>query len=459
MVSGQDFLSTKISKEHAIEDFEYFKSALETGHPSLYWYNDSTKLQQEFRRVRNQLNQSISNKEFHALLAQIMQVVGDGHSGVFFPKYYRDYVDSINLYIPFNVKLIDNKIFVLKNLSDEEIADGSEIISINGTSADDIIQFLQCKISTDKGIVSKQMRFLELLFPYYFTFYYGVEPNYEIEYIAPNNSSTHIKNVKALPRKDQILKSGRQFSLNSVPLEFKIENPNTAYLKINTFEFLSFKKAGINFVDTLSQIFNKIDSLHIKNLILDLRENTGGSMKFGEALFSFFVDKPTKYFGPAKIKKTIADGNYKYSKVPRLKERFESMFSISEEGDFYTLQNSDSLFPKPYYFKGQLYILTSGRSFSSTACFIAQCKDKNKGILIGEVPGGAYTGLTTQPRIMMNLPNTQFELHFQATHISLDLNKSQVNIPVDYEVFPSINSILNEINVEKEYALKLISNQ
>lgn len=253
------------------------------------------------------------------------------------------------------------------------------------------------------------------------------------------------------------MKSLHQLSLGKKPLQFRTENAETAYLKINTFGDLPYRQAGIDIEDTLTKIFKLLDIQNIKNLILDLRDNIGGNMENGEFLFSFFIDRPTKYFGNAEIKKTIADGNYEYSSVPRLKEFLGSMYKIEEKGKSYVLSILDSLQPNPNYFKGQLYVLSNGLSYSSTASFIAQIKDKNKGILIGENPGGAYSGLNTQPSVKVVLPNSLLELYFNATHIKLNLNKSEVKIPVDYLVNPCVNNHLNKTDLEKEFVQELIS--
>jgi hypothetical protein len=174
--SGQNFLSEKIEIEKAIEDFEYFKNALEVGHASLYWYADSIKLQNTFNKLRKQLSESngVSNSEFHGLLTEIMQIVACGHSAIVFPKLYGNYIDSVDLYLPLNVRLTENKIFVKDNLSNADVPLGSEIISINGICSSEIIQVLLPKIPTDKGIDSMHIRNLEQLFPDFFDIYYGI---------------------------------------------------------------------------------------------------------------------------------------------------------------------------------------------------------------------------------------------------------------------------------------------
>jgi hypothetical protein len=459
--SGQNFLSTKIESEKAVEDFEYFQNALEIGHPSLYGHTDSVKLQSSFGKILKQLSTSsgVSHIEFLGLLTEIMQMVGCGHSTILFPRHYGNNIDSVDLYLPLKVRLTENKIFVKENLSNADIPSGSEIISINGKSSSEIVKFLLPKIPADKGIVTRQIRFLEQLFPYFFAIYYGVSPNYEIKYAVQNDPLTYSKNIDALKGGDHIIKSLNQLIFGKVPLEFSIENAETAYLKITTFTDYPYRQAGINFEDTLSKIFKQLDSQNTKNLILDLRGNNGGNMEYGEFLFTFFIDKPTNYFGDAEIKKTVADGSYEYSNMPRLIDYLGSMYHVEESGKVYVLSILDTLQPNPNHFKGKLYILSNGLSYSSTACFIAHMKDRERGILIGEMPGGAYSGLNTQPSVKVVLPNSSFELFFNATHIKLNLNKSGINTPVDYEVIPSINNILDQIDVEKEYALRLISKQ
>jgi len=369
-------------------------------------------------------------------------------------------IDSINKFIPLKVKLIEDQVFVVEDFSNQNIEAGSELLSINGIEIKTIVEKLKSKVPTDKNIASKRIRSLDFFFPYYLTLYYGIHNKFEVQFISPNSESIITKYILSIPSNDNVIRSGRKIYKADSPVEFRMEkNQGTAYLTIKTFEPKYFKVANIDFTDTLSKIFEEIKINNVENLILDLRGNIGGSMRYGETLFSFLIDKPTKYFRNAIVKKAIANGDYPYTKIPRLKERFESMYTLTEFKDSYILTNADSVIPASKHFSGELFILANGLSFSSTACFIAQCKDKNIGILIGEEPGGAYSGLSTSPNIKVTLPNTSYNLFIRATLINLAVKETEVNIKVDYQVLPTIEDILNKTDTEMQFVLKMISNK
>jgi hypothetical protein len=455
---GQGFLSEKILKGAAIKDFDYLRSALEQGHAGLYWYRDSIEVTQLFDSLRREITDDISNTDYHLLLKAALETFSCGHSTVSFPKSYIDEVDSMNAYIPLRVKLIGNSVFILEDFSDQKIPPGSELISINGVPIAAIVGVLMKKVPTDKDISSKQVRSLDYLFPYYLALYYGVTADFNIEYHPPSSEEMITKVLPAMPQNEHLIKSPREIYHNAFPLEFRLDKESSiAYLTIDSFEPKYFKGAGVNFEDTLAQIFQQVKLNKIDNMILDLRGNIGGSMGYGEMLFSFFIEQPTKYYRNAFIKKAVAEANYPYAELRRLKERFESMYTLTPDKDNYIMSNADSVTPSPERFEGALYILSNGLSFSSTACFIAQCKDKSRAMLIGEQPGGAYSGLNTSPNIDITLPKTSYRLFFRSTLINLAEQEEKVGIKVDHEVVPEIMDVVNGIDPEMQYAVKLIT--
>ncbi|MFT6866926.1 MAG: hypothetical protein ACJA08_001764 [Cyclobacteriaceae bacterium] len=455
---GQDFLSTKIPQKEAIEDFDYLRSAIEQGHSALYWYRDSADVAHRFDSLRNVITEDISNTNFHSLLKAALETFSCGHTTVNFPSSYTSMIDSVNKFIPLKVKLIKNDVFIVEDLSEQKIEAGSKLLSINGVQIKQIVEELKIKVPTDKGIYSKQIRSLDFFFSYYLTLYYGINDTYEIQYSSPFTPDTLTTSITALPGDGHVIRSGKEIYNSDFPIEFSLDkNQRIAYLTIKSFEPRYYKEMKINYNDTLASIFKEIKELKTQSLILDLRGNIGGSMVYGENLFSFLIDKPSKYFKNALIKKAVADGNYEYSKTPRLIERFKKMYSITEYQDSYVLTKADSVMPSLNQYTGKLYILANGLSFSSTACFIAQCKDKNNGVLIGEQPGGAYSGLSTSPAMNIALPNTSYNLFMKATLINLAVQETEAHIKVDYEVLPTITDVVNGTDPEMRFALKLIS--
>jgi len=88
-------------------------------------------------------------------------------------------------------------------------------------------------------------------------------------------------------------------------LEFRIEN-NIGFLTIHSFAQTDIKRAGQNFEDFIRQTFGEIKMNGIQDLILDLRDNTGGSDQHAAFFTSYFFDKPFRYWDRIEVTEAIA---------------------------------------------------------------------------------------------------------------------------------------------------------
>ncbi|WP_159850568.1 S41 family peptidase [Brevundimonas sp. G8] len=67
---------------------------------------------------------------------------------------------------------------------------------------------------------------------------------------------------------------------------------NTAYLAVPTFSNRRIRAAGTTFADAIHAIFQDLEQRGARDLILDLRENGGGSEPNKAVLFSYLVERP-----------------------------------------------------------------------------------------------------------------------------------------------------------------------
>lgn len=83
---------------------------------------------------------------------------------------------------------------------------------------------------------------------------------------------------------------------NIEPISIKFRNNNIAILKFHFFE------NGYNETDRkiaekqIDNFFIQLNSLKTKNLIIDLRDNSGGAAEIANYLFSYLTNKPYYYF-------------------------------------------------------------------------------------------------------------------------------------------------------------------
>ena len=455
-VSGQDFLNKTIQKDSALADFQIFKSALISGHPGLYWYKTKDEIEKSFNNAESQINKDISNREFHKILTSVMNDISCGHSIVLYPKTYSSEIIDLQIFLPFKVSLVEDKLFITETLSDTDVPVGSQIISINNKSIEDILNVIESKIPADKGINTKKTRSLDILFSYYYTLFVENSKQFNIKFIDENNKTIQ-KNIDAISfNKAFMFRSPKEYAASRTPLSYKIED-NIAELKITTFGVRNYKMNAVNYEDTLAKIFKELKIKKIDNLIIDLRGNNGGALGFPELLYSYLITKDTKFNKFILMNEDIAEGNFKYTELPKFLDMFEQEYgSLSKQNKQYIIPGDTAKVIEDTY-TGNVYFLTDGLSFSATSDFLAMCKENNIGKIIGETPGGAYVGCNAGSPIFIALPNSDYRLMFYILGIRLDVKDDINSIDVDYKVSSKIDDLLKkDIDIQKEFVIDLI---
>ncbi|WMN61621.1 S41 family peptidase (plasmid) [Pseudoalteromonas xiamenensis] len=216
-----------------------------------------------------------------------------------------------------------------------------------------------------------------------------VAPEIDAYYFGHEDSigSTQARSIDSLAK---ILGSEVHSVLND-QLRYAILNEEVAYLSINAFADFGDDAPGTSRTDTLFEnglnaIFEHIK--HTKTLILDLRNNTGGSDALGLTLAGHLT--ATSYFA--------------YSKQAIVDSRAESQWSKSHASWI-----KPSKGPR---FLGKIVLLTNRKTMSAGETFImALMKRPGEMVRIGEATAGAFSDML--PRTLPNgwmfaLPNERF---------------------------------------------------
>ncbi|RLD21401.1 MAG: hypothetical protein DRI71_09045 [Bacteroidetes bacterium] len=452
-LSGQN-----LSQHQIREDFDYLNNALEEGHPGLYWFSSKQDLNKTVKNVEASLDGVTNVKELQALLTDINNAISCGHTAILLPEAHYKKVDSLNLFLPFNIVLVEDKVLVAESFSDNLLR-GDQIISINEEPIDNVISQLQKFIPIDKGIETKRARSIEIIFPYYYAVYKGSPAKFEIEIKKQAKGKQLKKEVKAVGMQKKMYKSVRGFAPAQFPIELSIDDSRqTAVLKLATFSRQLFKAHEINFQDTIKGIFDYLEVNNVENLIIDLRWNNGGTMTLAEYLFSFFIDSTHRYYNDAEIKQPIMEGVSKYGRSRNMKLMMEKQFGVLEpKDDIYYLPGEKFLVdPTKPQFEGDLYLLTNGFSFSATSAFIALIQENELGLVVGETPGGAFDAVNAGPPMFIELPNSKIRLYYRIIGTRYNVGGNKVSTKVDVKIDNTLESFINGIDVQMEYVLEMI---
>lgn len=291
----------KMPSHHAVEDLNFLIENLKKYNPALPHYRpDFDSLSTEV--VKKMLSDSLSLFECHTLVSRVCALASEGHISI------GDRNDSIRkgffsdeyAYMPIRVCIVAGRLFVVSDYSDEQVLEeGDEIVSINGISAQIILNKLSGVIPSDGKILDHAYRRMEDSFSGYYFMHIEQPISFEITLVgmAGNARTVH---VSALVRSDQSA-NFEEYSTDphddrtrdSVFYTLKIEN-DYAVLKLPSFDFRRVNHFRVRSKKMYKKIFQQLKTMEVEHFIVDLRNNTGGRSEFADDFVLFILDLKTK---------------------------------------------------------------------------------------------------------------------------------------------------------------------
>lgn len=241
-----------------------------------------------------------------------------------------------------------------------------------------------------------------------------------------------------------------------------INNRKTAILTILTFE----PKAGIHvYRKFLQNTFKELKIRNVRHLIIDLRNNGGGTNSNVADLFAYLTDKPFKHLEYAEM---IAQ-KFTWLKYAENPSDFDNLRGVkTNAGTFlvnYRYPGTNFRSPvKEYGFNGDVYLLANGGTVSAASEFVAIAKFHKRAVVIGEETGGGYYGGTGGLYLKLILPTSKIKVRIPTIRIftavsGTDTTKQPAGRGVipDYQVEPTIRQWLKSDDAELNVALELIT--
>jgi len=470
--------SLTLTKEQAIEDFKWLRFAVEYVHPRLYKYDDKKTVDTRFDGLSKQINNEISGLDFLALVSKANAAVRCGHLYTI-PQGQLEREVLEKKVLPFHIKVLEDKIYILNDCSNSSILSGSQILTINGKSDREIFDAIIQGIASDGYIQTRKQRLMERYFFHLFQgfdLYYHLHVDrgdvFRIEYLEFATSKRKTVTVEGISIDERQKILLKKYSVDEQDW-FKTPSPKIEIDKQNDFALLtvsrSFYDQAIdpNFDSLLHTAFAQIKNKLIINLILDLRNNEGGDEHQQMELMSYLYDKPFKLY------QNIYLSHLDFRPLKNvIIERDTSQLLFNNDDEYMRRINdnlwinnyeySDNLMlkqPKDNVFTGKLYVLTNGITFSSAADLVSDLKKTTDAVFIGEESGGTYEGPTGGDNIVIQLPNSKIMVRISP---NIQIGHMYQKHPIGRGVLPThpikytIKDIVDGKDLEMELARTLI---
>ncbi|WP_338759362.1 S41 family peptidase [Bernardetia sp. ABR2-2B] len=432
--------SSMFSKEAVLEDLDYLYTSLKDAHYNLYAYTSKETFDSAYSSIKNSIQKdSLSLLETSNLYQKLAAFAKNGHTGITFPiQSYGEYVYAGGTLFPLEIAFEDNKPLIRKNWSDNQnIKIGSEVLSINGKSINEVLAKIYPQISAER-LYFKNVKIELLSFPRFYWQMFGKQDSFEIEVKEDGKTQKYtLKAVKGIEeyemKRNEIINPSRELKFIK----------KSAYLHVGNFS--GDEKLYQNFIDSA---FTEIKKQKSKNLIIDIRNHGGGDDSFSDYLISYFANKPFKW---------NSEFTLKTSKF--LKEHTRQNFDTTEvywqkvltkkDGEIYKYEFEEyQPQTKKKRFKGKVYVLVNRQSHSQSAVTAAQIQDYDFATIVGEETGD-YPSLYASI-FQYSLPNTKIPIAVSKGYIvRINGSKKQEGVIPDIIIKDYLldedDEILNEL--------------
>ncbi|MDF2552280.1 MAG: peptidase [Chryseobacterium sp.] len=468
-------------------DFAYQK--LQEMHPKLNWYISKKELDFKFDSLKKTINRPRTPVQFYFKLQPVIAKIREGHLALRIPakKFNRKEIKVLKnkkgLFGRFEYFVEDNHLYIVENKdSVENIKPGTEIISINEIPVSDYLKKYRELISSDGYNTTFQDYYLKDVFFSFYVAEKGIMDSAKVETLFDNerrivNLKRESKNKEELKKDKAEKKRTEEKKVNDYVASTSSYNRNFKFLdKDSTIAYMKIQSFSRSFSDRFyKESFAKIKNAESSYLIIDIRNNYGGSLYEINNLYSYLAPEPFILIKPSQLTSRITPlkTNY-FRKSNPLQYTIKSLlypgyffsqaFSVYKGKDgiaYYKMKENKSTKPKKDAFKGKVYVLINGGSFSASSIISSKLKYDKRVTLVGEETGGANDGTVAGFYSYQKLPNSKIDLPIGLLLVqpNIDFTNTQKGVVPDVEIEQSMQDILDKRDIQLDWVKQEIAKE
>lgn len=402
------------------EDLQQLISKLKALHSGLFWYQTKSDFQEAVESINSEIVDGMNLIEFYKSVNKLISGIGCGHTRSQLSKNRSDLFFDSAYFLPLKVTVINNQLIVNEDYG--VIKKGSNVVSINDYAIEDILDELGVIVPSDGYNVTGKDHYISKRFNVLFALYFESNlETLEVTYRSQNRIDMKSEKIELVGINELSNADHDNPLLSFVDLD----EGKAKLLTIRTFSSNYLSSKGFEYYKFIENTFKQLRVENVKNLIIDVRGNGGGDDNYGATLVSYITDQVFGYFDTIEVTK-----------------EYDGWGDIvdSENGKRLMTSHRDLAKHEPaeYNFKGNVYILSDGGSFSTTADFVSISKELKAAKIIGVETGGGACGNTSGSSRRIVLKHTGISVNIPMWNYHSSIDQSTVcghGVFPDYEVF------------------------
>jgi len=476
-------ITTILSPKVMEKDLRIFRAIRQKANSGLYRYRTPQQIDSIYAWAHTRIERPLHVREFYKIILALTDFEGSCHNGTRLPHDMLAYLPRERSYFPYYLRWIEGSMVV--DIAGKTLPLGTKILAVNGMPAETIMRALY-KYSTTDGynVTQKQSFSVNKGFGWRFAFEFGFSDGYVVQYTLPGSTDTLTTTLKgaSTPEKQENYRNRHSAKMDSLIdgdvqelYGFRMLDAGTGLLNVREFTMAANDQDpayGV-YAHFLDSVFQMLKTRRVPNLIIDIRNNPGGSNPNDLKLFTYLAQRPFRENKHAYIafdKVPLPQYFVWDSSDPRNQKRerryqekeWRKEFSVREKDGYAQHQGLNPYwYPDSNRFDGKIYVLIDENVGSAASHFAAHVRDNSAAVLVGiETVGGYYEHNGHIP-VEYELPGSKIRTRFSIVCVSQDVSenpkqpKGRGVIP-DYVVSQSYDDYINRRDTQMEFVLALI---
>lgn len=427
-----------VNAEQARSDIALMRRALETIHPGLYRRTSRQAMDRALDGLEQGLTGPVSDVDLYRRISRVLAMIRCTHTKA-------DQTDAMETWrrdnpshLPFRFRLIEGRMLVVSSDSAQPgLPRGAEIVAINGRGIAQLTAALGAYVPIDGFTEPSRAAYLaddsDLMgadFDHFYPYVFGFPQQFVLR--LRDHDRAPVRTVMLAPISfrawTRLDNDGQPYRQNfATSTTWRMLGGDVGYLRVDT--FVNYRSPA-DAASLYARAFRELRDAGAQKLIIDLRNNGGGSNDAALALIDALAAKPYRYQRAMRLRAV------RYGDLPQYISSWgdrEALFNPpmerfapSADGWFdlrpeFAPNELQQRMPAADAFTGAVRVLIGPANASGATMVVAKLDDMGRVRLIGESSGGSADGPTAGTIFNLKLPNSGISVRVPLVFNQMDV--------------------------------------